>query len=157
MQRGTPLTPSKNKQEGITNNWAAFSLPLSTLASAAAPGILSAGRNGSCRLQKPLCTFAQNDPSLAAFRLESFAGEAGKPTYAFIVEDDVSDSNHGREVETGASQAARKRKAKRQTERAKRQQPIEHGERQEAPIMAFGGDEPDEAVAYETHLVRLER
>jgi hypothetical protein len=75
MQRGTPLTPSKNKQEGITNNWAALSLPLSALASAAAPGILSAGRNGSCRLQKPLCTFAQNDPPLAAFRLDILRGK----------------------------------------------------------------------------------
>ncbi len=34
------------------------------------------------------------------------------------------------------------RKAKRQAERAKRQQQIEQGEHQEAPIMAFGGDEP---------------
>ena len=34
------------------------------------------------------------------------------------------------------------RKAKRQAERARRQQQIEQGERQEAPIMAFGGDEP---------------
>jgi type IV secretory pathway VirB10-like protein len=34
------------------------------------------------------------------------------------------------------------RKAKRQAERAKRQQQIEQGEYQEAPIMAFGGDEP---------------
>jgi hypothetical protein len=32
--------------------------------------------------------------------------------------------------------------AKRQAERAKRQQQIEQGENQEAPIMAFGGDEP---------------
>jgi outer membrane biosynthesis protein TonB len=34
------------------------------------------------------------------------------------------------------------RKAKRQAEKAKRQQQIEQGEHQEAPIMAFGGDEP---------------
>jgi outer membrane biosynthesis protein TonB len=34
------------------------------------------------------------------------------------------------------------RKAKRQAERANRQQQIEQGEHQEAPIMAFGGDEP---------------
>jgi type IV secretory pathway VirB10-like protein len=34
------------------------------------------------------------------------------------------------------------RKAKRQAERAKRAQQIEQGEHQEAPIMAFGGDEP---------------
>jgi hypothetical protein len=34
------------------------------------------------------------------------------------------------------------RKAKRQAERAKRQEQIEQGEHQEAPIMAFGGDEP---------------
>jgi type IV secretory pathway VirB10-like protein len=34
------------------------------------------------------------------------------------------------------------RKAKRQAEHAKRQQQIEHGEHREAPIMAFGGDEP---------------
>jgi type IV secretory pathway VirB10-like protein len=34
------------------------------------------------------------------------------------------------------------RKAKRQAERAKRQQQIEQGEHQDAPIMAFGGDEP---------------
>jgi len=34
------------------------------------------------------------------------------------------------------------RKAKRQAERARRQQQIEQGERREAPIMAFGGDEP---------------
>ena len=34
------------------------------------------------------------------------------------------------------------RKAKRQAERARRQQQIEQGEHQEAPIMAFGGDEP---------------
>jgi hypothetical protein len=33
------------------------------------------------------------------------------------------------------------RKAKRQAERGKRQQQIEQGEHQEAPIMAFGGDE----------------
>jgi type IV secretory pathway VirB10-like protein len=33
------------------------------------------------------------------------------------------------------------RKAKRQAERAKREQQIEQGEHQEAPIMAFGGDE----------------
>jgi type IV secretory pathway VirB10-like protein len=34
------------------------------------------------------------------------------------------------------------RKAKRQAERANRQQQMEQGEHQEAPIMAFGGDEP---------------
>jgi hypothetical protein len=34
------------------------------------------------------------------------------------------------------------RKAKRHAERAKRQQQIEQGEQQEAPIMAFGGDDP---------------
>jgi type IV secretory pathway VirB10-like protein len=34
------------------------------------------------------------------------------------------------------------RKARRQAERAERQQQIEHGEPQEAPILAFGGDEP---------------
>ncbi|HMF66664.1 MAG TPA: hypothetical protein VK602_03545 [Phyllobacterium sp.] len=34
------------------------------------------------------------------------------------------------------------RKAKRQAERANRQQQIEQGEHQEAPIMAFGSDEP---------------
>jgi hypothetical protein len=34
------------------------------------------------------------------------------------------------------------RKAKRQAERANRQQQIEQGGHQEAPIMAFGGDEP---------------
>jgi type IV secretory pathway VirB10-like protein len=34
------------------------------------------------------------------------------------------------------------RKARRQAERAKRQQQIERGEPQEAPILAFGGDEP---------------
>jgi type IV secretory pathway VirB10-like protein len=34
------------------------------------------------------------------------------------------------------------RKAKRQAERANRQQQKEQGEHQEAPIMAFGGDEP---------------
>jgi outer membrane biosynthesis protein TonB len=34
------------------------------------------------------------------------------------------------------------RKAKRQAERAKRQQQIEQGGHQEAPIVAFGGDEP---------------
>jgi outer membrane biosynthesis protein TonB len=34
------------------------------------------------------------------------------------------------------------RKAKRHTERAKRQRQIEQGEQQEPPIMAFGGDEP---------------
>jgi hypothetical protein len=34
------------------------------------------------------------------------------------------------------------RNAKRQAERANRQQQMEQGERQEAPIMAFGGDEP---------------
>ena len=34
------------------------------------------------------------------------------------------------------------RKARRQAERAKRQQQIERGEPQEAPIFAFGGDEP---------------
>jgi hypothetical protein len=34
------------------------------------------------------------------------------------------------------------RKAKWQAERIKRQQPIEQGEHQEAPIMAFGSDEP---------------
>jgi outer membrane biosynthesis protein TonB len=34
------------------------------------------------------------------------------------------------------------RKAKRQAERARRQQQREQGEHQEAPIMAFGGDEP---------------
>jgi hypothetical protein len=34
------------------------------------------------------------------------------------------------------------RKAKRQAERAKRRQQIEQAEHQEAPIMAFGGDEP---------------
>ena len=34
------------------------------------------------------------------------------------------------------------RKARRQAEKAKRQQQIERGEPQEAPILAFGGDEP---------------
>jgi hypothetical protein len=34
------------------------------------------------------------------------------------------------------------RKARRQAERAKRQQQKEYGEPQEAPILAFGGDEP---------------
>ena len=34
------------------------------------------------------------------------------------------------------------RKARRQAERAKHQQQIERGEPQEAPILAFGGDEP---------------
>jgi type IV secretory pathway VirB10-like protein len=34
------------------------------------------------------------------------------------------------------------RKARRQAARAKRQQQIERGEPQEAPILAFGGDEP---------------
>jgi type IV secretory pathway VirB10-like protein len=34
------------------------------------------------------------------------------------------------------------RKARRQAERAKRQQQIERGEPQDAPILAFGGDEP---------------
>lgn len=34
------------------------------------------------------------------------------------------------------------RKARRHAERANRQQQIEQGEQQEAPIMAFGGDEP---------------
>jgi hypothetical protein len=34
------------------------------------------------------------------------------------------------------------RKAKRQAERANRQQQIEQSGHQEAPIMAFGGDEP---------------
>ena len=34
------------------------------------------------------------------------------------------------------------RKARRQVERAQRQQQIERGEPQEAPILAFGGDEP---------------
>jgi type IV secretory pathway VirB10-like protein len=34
------------------------------------------------------------------------------------------------------------REAKRQAERAKRQQRIEQGEHQQAPIVAFGGDEP---------------
>jgi hypothetical protein len=34
------------------------------------------------------------------------------------------------------------RKARRQAERAKRQHQIERGEPQEAPILAFGGDEP---------------
>jgi type IV secretory pathway VirB10-like protein len=34
------------------------------------------------------------------------------------------------------------RKAKRQAERAKRQRQIEQGEHHEAPIVAFGGDEP---------------
>jgi hypothetical protein len=46
------------------------------------------------------------------------------------------------------------RKAKRQAEKAKRQQQIEQGEHQEAPIMAFGGDEPRRAVASASSATR---
>jgi type IV secretory pathway VirB10-like protein len=40
------------------------------------------------------------------------------------------------------------RKTKRQAERAKRQQQIAQGEHQEAPIMAFGGDEPRRSAGF---------
>jgi hypothetical protein len=40
------------------------------------------------------------------------------------------------------------RKAKRQAEKAKREQHIEQAERQEAPIMAFGGDERRQSAGF---------
>jgi type IV secretory pathway VirB10-like protein len=40
------------------------------------------------------------------------------------------------------------RKARRQAERAKRQQQIERNEPQEAPILAFGGDEPSRSGGF---------
>ena len=109
----------------------------------------SAERPSPARVILPSTAEAAQPPQ-ASQQIATVAEPASPPTLQAVKESQAPVERQVEKVDTRKAEAEQRehrkryaeRKAKRQAERAKRQQQIEQGEHQEAPIMAFGGDEP---------------